>query len=112
MNITITIPKSEKDNWVNDIEQLKNKNVKLHFKIPFLLKNTKKGDKCFVIIDNKIIGYHTIDDIGFKDEFICSTTKKHWPAGYYITRSSNSWNKLNNPIESKSHRGVHYTKLG
>jgi len=112
MDITITIPKNQKDSWLADILHLsKSENEQyLFFKIPVRPTSTQLGDKCYVIINNQIIGYHLIEDIIKSNGFVCQTSGKQWPPGIYIVRKSTTWVLLEKPIPGTSHRGFRYFK--
>lgn len=110
MDITVTIPKKEYETWKEEnLYAIKN-NMILYFRIPFFPKNADWGDKCYVIVDNKIIGYHVIscfEDV--PDEWTCQITDKDMSAGKYIVRRARTWKPIK-PLLAKSHRGFRYKK--
>jgi len=83
----------------------------MYFRTPTFPKNLKIGDKVFVIIDNKIIGYHKfVACIEMFIEWGCEITSNTWPPGKYIVRDGTTWRQLKVPKKSKSHRGFRYVK--
>jgi len=106
--ITITVPKSQAETWYEEIKEAARQDLSLFFKVPNLPVNVNLSDKCYVIIDNQIIGYHLIKGL-YKTEsdWTCQITKTKWSAGKYIIRDARSWTPIE-PIKSKSHRGFRY----
>lgn len=108
MDITITVPKEQKDIWLKEIELAKKTNLELLFKVAQFPTKTEIGDKCFVILNNEIIGYHLIKRFVTSTGFTCQLTGKYWGEGKYIARHGASWTKLKLPLPKKGHRGFEY----
>jgi hypothetical protein len=88
MDIIITIPKNIKWlDWKKECDEVENNpNMQLNFRLPRLPTKTKPGDKCYVLHNGYIKGFHIIHDLKFQKSFICKTTGQHWPEGNYIIR--------------------------
>ena len=57
--------------------------------------NVKKGDKCYIISNGLIIGYHIIKYMKFVDEDEAKELSDgNWKEGYYIIRDANSFVEL------------------
>jgi hypothetical protein len=81
----------------------------LRFKVGGLPKNASKGDKCFIVHNGYIRGYHYVSEIGYRDSFTCNTTGKTWKNGNYIIRSG-KFHKIN-PILMKGFQGFKYVDI-
>lgn len=74
-DIIITIPKSISWNdYSRELDAASNGSI-LNFKVPFFPK-TSIGNKCYVLHDGFIKGYHIISGLSEKD-FNCTTTGKN-----------------------------------
>ncbi len=98
-------------NLLNLIQELKNLGFTkenseevLNFKVSNLPKNTKAGNKCYMVYRGFIIGWMKITGLT-ENEFTCTTTGKKWK-GKFIQRSG----KFNNiePIPYKGFQGFRY----
>jgi len=107
-SITITIPKKGIKVWLKELYEAMDSDLELWFKIPTIPRKAIIGDKCYVIHDNQIIGYHIIKAFKYTNGFTCKITEKYWGEGNYVVRDAKSWVKLNKPVLSKSHRGYRY----
>lgn len=105
MDILITLPAkikfSEYQKELNESE----KGGVLNFKVSFLPKNSKIGDKCYLIHRGYIIGYMYISGFSNKS-FICSVTAKKW-TGNFIERSGKFY-KIPVPVKHKGFQGWRY----
>lgn len=108
MDIVVTIPKTRKKIWLEEIKDANENDLELLFALPTLPKMATKGDKCYVCLDGQVIGYHTIKDIKWVNGFTCETTGKYWMAGVYAIRSGSSWTPLDDPIQMKGFQGFRY----
>lgn len=76
----------------------------LNFKVPFFPKNSKVGNKCYMVYKGAIIGWMNI--VGFSEqEFACDVTGKKWK-GKFIQRSG-KFNSID-PIPYKGFQGFRY----
>jgi hypothetical protein len=107
-DIIITIPKKIKWNdYLKELDDAKNKNLVLNFKVSNFPKNTNVGNKCYVVYDGIIKGFSYIS--GFEEkEFKCESTGKKWK-GKFIQRKPD-FHKIN-PIEYKGFQGYRYFKI-
>ena len=109
VNITITIPKKNAQNWLEDIEKFESaKAMILYYKVPNAPKNIHPGDKCYAIIKDRIVGYHLIRAVEWMQQWTCEITGDTFRTGWYISRPSNTWKKFQTPIPQKAHRGFKY----
>ena len=110
MNIAITIPKAvDFDTWLKECEDVRKKDMKLNYYLGSrgLPKKAKPGDKCYVIHDSFIRGYHIIEALlENKKNFVCETTEQYWPKGNYIVRKGKFY-KIE-PIKMKGFQGFRY----
>jgi hypothetical protein len=107
MDIIITIPSSI-TNWFKECQEVeKDENLELRYHVRALPKKCKVGDKCFVIQNGFIRGYHIISKLDYVHSFVCSTTGKKWGAGYYIIRKGKFY-ELNQPVPMKGFQGFRY----
>lgn len=88
-DIIITIPKSVSwETWLAEAEAVEaDPDACLNFRVANKPKSAGPGDKCFVVHDGFIRGYHVIKHIADRPGFQCQTTGKHWAPGTYIMRS-------------------------
>lgn len=90
MDIIVTIPKSEDFNeWLKECRAVgRDKNARLNYYIGNspLPGKTKPGERCYVAHNGFVRGYHIIDELTYREGFVCETTGREWPAGNYIIR--------------------------
>ena len=111
MDIIVTIPKSEDyEEWLKEcLKVAEEPTARLNYRIgdiPFP-KKAKKGDKCWVVYEGFIRGYHIIS--GFetrKDSFKCLTTGKEYEPGNYIVRKGQFY--FTPVIKKKGFQGYQY----
>lgn len=104
--ICITIPKTIKwEDYQKELDAVADYSQEMNFKVPFLPKNIKVGDRCYLCYNGYIIGWMQISSIGSKS-FDCTTTGKAW-SGNFISRSG-PFHKLKTPIPCKGFRGFKY----
>lgn len=109
MNCIVTIPKSISwDEYLNEIEDAKNNNLSLYYRVPFKPKKLNIGDKFYICHDGFVKGYMIVSNIIFKDEFTCNTTGKTWKMGYYIERKGKFFSIDEKPM--KGFMGIRYIK--
>ena len=113
MDISITVPQKEADIWRRENSEAIKKNMDLYFKVPFIPKNSNPGDKCFVIINNRIEGYHIIKGFDRRSELECEITGREWGPGNYIVRKAKTWKEISQHlyIPAKPHRGFRYVDV-
>lgn len=86
MDIIITLPSNiEWSNYQKELELVKHGDHVLNFKVSNFPKNTKVGEKCYLVHRSYIVGWMHIFGFSEKD-FICSTTHKNF-TGKFIERS-------------------------
>jgi hypothetical protein len=110
MDIAITIPKSDDwEEWLLECKKVEQSNEELRFRVGVLPKKAVKGDKCFVVHDSYIRGYHVISDVGYRNTFICSTTGQKWEAGNYIIRKG-KFHEIE-PVPKQGFQGFRYVDI-
>lgn len=108
-SICITIPKSIKwEDYEKEIETVEDETSEMNYRLPTLPKDVKVGDRCYLCHDGYIKGWMKISNIGYKDDFTCTTTGQQWKAGNYISRTG-KFNYLKTPVPMKGFMG--YRKL-
>jgi len=106
-DIVVTIPSTIKwEEYEKELIDAQKNNYVLNFKVNSFPKNTKIGNKCYLVHNNYIIGW--LEIVGFDEkEFTCQTTGKKW-IGKFIVRSP-KFNRIKS-IEMKGFRGFRYMK--
>jgi hypothetical protein len=104
-DILITIPSTiEWSDYQKELDQVKNGDVVMNFKVGNLPTKTFKGNRCYLVYNGNIIGWMTI--VGFSEkEFNCGSTGKSWK-GKFIERSG-EFHKII-PIPYKGFQGFRY----
>lgn len=106
LGICITIPKTIKwEDYQKELDAVADYSQEMNFKVPFLPKDVKVGDRCYLCYNDEIIGWMTISSLGPKS-FDCTTTGKEWE-GNFISRSG-PFHKLKTPTPCKGFRGFRY----
>ncbi|WP_018249850.1 hypothetical protein [Orenia marismortui] len=111
MDIAITIPKSENwKKWLEECKEVEEKELLLNYFLGDrgLPRKAQAGDKCFVVYDGYIRGYHLIADLAHKNRFVCQTTGRVWKAGNYIIRSG-EFHEIE-PVKMKGFQGFRYVR--
>jgi len=105
-DIIITIPKTISWNdYEKELKQAEN-GFEMNFKVSNFPKDTKIGNRCYLLHDGNILGWMTISGFEEKD-FTCQTTGKEWK-GKFIKRTG-KFNTIN-PIPMKGFQGWRYFK--
>lgn len=104
-DIVITIPSSIKwEDYQKEIDDALKNNYVLNYKVSSFPKRTQKGNKCYLVYNNNIVGWLPI--IGFDEkEFTCQTTGKKW-TGKFIVREP-KFTRIE-PIPMNGFRGFRY----
>jgi len=104
-NIVITLPKKILwKQYEKELQDVKSGDKVLNFKVSNFPKNTKVGNKCYLVHDSSVVGWMNI--VGFEEkEFKCETTGKKWK-GKFIQRSG-TFHKID-PIKMKGFQGFRY----
>ena len=104
-NIIVTLPSNVSfEDYKKELKEVIDGDKVLNFKVSTFPKNTKVGDRCYLIYSGNIIGWMTI--VGFDEkEFNCDTTGKLWK-GKFIQRSG-KFNEIE-PIPYKGFQGFRY----
>jgi hypothetical protein len=105
MDWVITIPKTIKwEDYQKEIDAVKDGRRAMRYRLPFRI-NANKGDRCFVVWNGKVRGWmEIIRSFSSPNMFVCGTTGKAWPPGYYLERSG-PFHSVDGP-EMKGFRGV------
>lgn len=105
MNIIITLPSNiEWSEYQKELDLVKDGEHILNFKVNNFPKNTKIGERCYLVHKGYVVGWMHI--FGFsKKDFTCSTTNKEY-IGKFIERSGHFY-KIK-PIEMKGFQGFRY----
>lgn len=88
MNWIITVPKTiQWSDYEKELEAVRDFGQVMNYRLPFLPKEMSIGDRCYVTWNGKVRGWMLITGIKKSDGFICTTTYKQWPEGFYMERS-------------------------
>jgi hypothetical protein len=105
-DIVITVPSIINWNDYNkELKAVEDESNVLNFKVKNLPIKTSIGNKCYVCWRGNIVGWMKISGL-VNNNFICSTTGKHW-TGNFIQRTG-SFNYLEIPIPMKGFQGFRY----
>lgn len=109
MNIVITISKTIPwEEYEKELKAVEDGTQQMNYRVSAIPKNTKVGERCYLLYDGYIRGWMTITDMGtLKDGFDCTTTQEHWRPGNYICRSG-KFHYLKNPVKMRGFRGYRY----
>lgn len=106
-DIIITIPsKTPWSEYMKELNKVKDGKYVLNFKVNNFPKETKVGNKCYIVYKGNIIGYMYITGFDEK-EFTCNTTGKKWK-GKFIQRSGPFYRITHIPM--KGFQGFKYMK--
>jgi len=104
-SILITIPSSiDWGEYQKELDIVKDGEQVMNFKVNFLPKNVKEGDRCYLVYKGNIVGWMEIVGLS-SNSFACSTTGKVW-TGNFIQRSG-EFHKIN-PYPYKGFQGFRY----
>lgn len=80
----------------------------INYRVARQPKKVQKGDLCYIVYNDTLIGYNVIVDVVEKkeDEVLDPRTGDYWPAGWYIVRDP-AWHPAA-PKPMKSFRGFRY----
>lgn len=112
MDIIITLPDKEKEgikSLIKHYYQSKDDKETIYYRVSNLPVNAKIGDKCYIISNGEIIGYHII----FK---LCRISKEEaselsggsWREGFYIIRKADTFKELKEKIKARGFQGYRY----
>lgn len=111
-DIIITMPDKENEgikDLIKHYYQSKDNDGLIYYRVSKLPKNTNPGDKCYIISNSEIIGYHIIKEIRFVDDKEAKELSDgDWKKGNYIIRSADSFVELNPKIKASGFQGFRY----
>lgn len=104
-DLFITLPKTIFwSDYEKELDKVKNGEEVMRFKVSYFPRETKIGNRCYVVHNGAIRGWMEI--VGFYDgNFVCSTTGQHWN-GKFVERSGLFHNIK--PIQYKGFQGWRY----
>jgi hypothetical protein len=107
MNIAITIPKTTTwETYEKELIKAESGDI-LNYRLGHIKpKRLNPGDRCYLVHDGLIRGYHIVIDVVWKSSFHCSTTGKIWIEGYYVRRTG-QFIKIP-PIKMNGFQGFRY----
>ena len=110
MNIIVTMPDLEKEGYKKLIKFYKKLKETIYFKVPFLPKRTIIGEKCAIVSNGVLIGFHKIIGMRFVDkEELAKLSHGFWDEGYYIIRDGATFKEAEEKITVKGFRGFRYS---
>lgn len=128
MDVAITIPKTTSwETWLEEArsassgcgrtretakggEPFGNAQGKLRYHIGRKPKKLRAGERCFVLHDGFLRGFHYVKKISYSCGLKCEVAGKSWPEGYYLVRSGRFF-QLEDPIAMKGFRGFRYVEV-
>lgn len=106
--LLITIPKTIKwEDYVKEIEAVRDETMEMNYKVSSKPGRVSAGDRCYICHNGFIKGWMRISSIEFRQSFDCATTKNHWDAGWYVSRSG-EFHPLNPEVPQKGFMGYRY----
>lgn len=111
----ITVPKTT--DWEQYKKELKtvadDDKASLFFKVPPHFKAAQKNDRCFIVHNGEIRGFHLVKGVVKREAFFCSTTGDQWPKGTYIERAGSFYSseyyytwKFDDKLKMKGFQGI------
>jgi len=109
MNIIITMPDLDKQGYKELVKFYKKLKGFIYYKVPFLPKQTKKGERCLIVSNGVLVGSHEIVDLRFvsREESV-RLSHGDWGEGFYIIRDAKTFKKFKREIKFKGFRGFRY----
>lgn len=102
----ITVPKHLIQDFLLEIDMVKETTDCKRFRVPHHIKNIKKDDLLYVVYDSKIRGYMPVIGLEWCDNFNCTTTGKLWDTGKYIIGELSAWENISDGELVKGFQGV------
>ena len=101
----VTLPQTnEWEDYAKEIEAVKDGKQVMNYRLPFKSK-ARPNDRCFICWRGKVRGWMRITDTRwYPGGFVCQTSGKLWPRGFYLMRSGPFY-ALDGP-EMKGFRGI------
>lgn len=105
MDWIVTIPQQvEWETYREEIIAVSDWKSEMMYRVPFKPK-ALPGDRCYVVWRGKVRGWMSVvNTLHWPEGFVCSTTGKKWPPGYYICRSG-PFHAVDGP-EMKGFQGI------
>jgi hypothetical protein len=104
--IMITLPADiEWSEYERELARVHDGREVMNFKVPFLPRHAKQGDRCYLVWRDAIRGWMEITGLAENVEFLCSTTNRFW-RGNFIQRSG-PFHPIK-PIPRQGFRGFRY----
>lgn len=106
-DIVVTLPAKVKwEDYEKELEQVKDGEMYLNFKVPNLPKESGVGAKCYVVHKGFVRGWMKIVGFSCEEDFFCEFSGKYWE-GNFIERSG-EFHYLHEPIPMKGFQGFRY----
>lgn len=108
LSIIITLPKTvDWDDYKSELYKAATGEI-LNFKVSNFPTEVRPGDKCYLVHDGYIKGWHEIYDFA-ENDFTCTTTGKKWK-GKFIQRTG-PFHFLEDPVPMKGFQGWRYFSM-
>ena len=112
MDIIITMPDTEKegiDNLIKHYYQSKEERELIYYRVSKLPKDLKIGDKCYIISNGEIIGFHIVKELKFVNEEEASNLSDgDWREGHYVIREAQTFQELKPRVKATGFQGFRY----
>lgn len=112
MNIIITWPKTRTlESYVEECAKACELSQEINFRVPARPKEARVGDRCYVVYDGFVRGWHEILVVNWRDEGVVrDRSGSFWPAGWYIVRHPLYHPWLDDPVPMRGFQGVRYAR--
>lgn len=103
----ITVPQTvEWNSYLRELKDAAERDLTLNFRVPFIPKALKAGDRCFVVYKGFVQGWlEVIGWVTYPESWKCSTTGRQWAAGKYVQRKA-PLHLLKEPIPMRGFQGI------
>lgn len=106
--ICITLPKDIKwSDYQKELDMVASGEQEMNYRLSSKPSRVSVGDRCYICHRGFLVGWMTISDISYKDDFVCTTTGEHWKAGWYISRTG-EFHYIKSSVPMKGFMGYKY----
>lgn len=102
----ITVPKTVNWNeYLKEIRMVERGRGVLNYRVPNIPKELQPGDRCYIVYDGQVRGWHNIIWAGKRKAFRCQVTGTVWPEGEYIQRAG-KFHEIKGVIPARGFQGI------
>lgn len=86
MHYIVTVPKTIKwVDWLAELEDANARNLLVNYRIPHRV-DPVLGSRCYIVWNGRIRGWLSIVGCKKREAFVCESTGRQWPEGWYLIR--------------------------